>query len=116
LSDLQVFREEATFDEAERRCVSFGGHLASIHSDEENEFVYGLATRGRPVKDVHELTWIGLRKHPWPKDWLWTWTDRSPSLYTRWSPKQPDNSEYKVAAAVDQRKHEPPQHEGKVLE
>ncbi|KAK6057382.1 hypothetical protein COOONC_05100 [Cooperia oncophora] len=43
----KVFREKATFDEAEKRCISVGGHLASIHSEQENKFITELSTDGR---------------------------------------------------------------------
>ncbi|KAK6754710.1 hypothetical protein RB195_013600 [Necator americanus] len=36
------FDHEATFDEAEEICVQYGGHLVSIHSQAENDFVYCL--------------------------------------------------------------------------
>ncbi|ETN87041.1 hypothetical protein NECAME_01198 [Necator americanus] len=34
------FDHEATFDEAEEICVQYGGHLVSIHSQAENDFVH----------------------------------------------------------------------------
>ncbi|PIO54269.1 hypothetical protein TELCIR_24372 [Teladorsagia circumcincta] len=37
----KVFNQKATWDEAEQTCKSNGGHLASIESAEENDFIYG---------------------------------------------------------------------------
>ena len=35
-----ISNTKKTWQEAEKDCVSNGGHLASIHSKEENEFIY----------------------------------------------------------------------------
>ncbi|KAK6056178.1 lectin C-type domain protein [Cooperia oncophora] len=88
----QVFRENATFDEAERRCVLQGGHLVSIHGEMENHFVTVLASGGRQNKSYSEYTWIGLRQKGHPESKEWTWTDGTPVSYMKWSPRQPDNS------------------------
>ncbi|XGW31519.1 hypothetical protein V3C99_010016 [Haemonchus contortus] len=37
----KVFDSNLSFDQAEAKCVAEGGHLASIHSHEENEFISG---------------------------------------------------------------------------
>ncbi|KAK6039501.1 hypothetical protein COOONC_22994, partial [Cooperia oncophora] len=75
--DFQVFREKATFDEAEKRCISVGGHLASIHSEQENKFVTELSTDGRRREKLEfkSYTWIGLRQNHYPLSREWTWTD-----------------------------------------
>eukprot|EP00054_Salpingoeca_dolichothecata_P014908 m.84876 g.84876 ORF g.84876 m.84876 type:complete len:667 (+) comp21224_c0_seq2:66-2066(+) len=49
---------KVTHESAERTCVSEGGHLASIHSERENEFVSDLAqgnSKNRPI-------WLGAVK------------------------------------------------------
>ncbi|CAJ0602700.1 unnamed protein product [Cylicocyclus nassatus] len=80
------------FDEAESFCQTKGGHLASIHSFEENKFVTELAETG--VKgDTHtKATWIGLKQAEWPRSKEWTWTDGTRVDYSPpWAPNQPDN-------------------------
>ncbi|KAK6052207.1 lectin C-type domain protein [Cooperia oncophora] len=87
----KVFREEATFDQAEQRCVAHGGHLVSIHSNAENDFVYGLATTGQQKDKYTDFPWIGLKQKYYPRDIAWSWIDNTPMNYFNWSTKQPDN-------------------------
>ncbi|CAJ0930301.1 unnamed protein product, partial [Mesorhabditis belari] len=78
--------QEMTFDDAEAYCITFGGHLASVHSDEENDFIksltyntscdrndanwfFGTTILGGQIYDRTNLT-----------DY---WTDGSPTNYTR---------------------------------
>ncbi|CAJ0601415.1 unnamed protein product [Cylicocyclus nassatus] len=79
------------FDDAEGICEMKGGHLASIHSFAENEFVTELAKSGVAADNIWKGTWIGLRqaKHPLSKEW--TWTDGTEVDYTPWSKNQPDD-------------------------
>ena len=37
----RVFTDDVLFADAEANCVELGGHLASIHSVEENDFILG---------------------------------------------------------------------------
>ena len=41
LACYKYYDELATWDEAEARCLEDKANLASIHSLEENEFIYG---------------------------------------------------------------------------
>ncbi|XGW31409.1 hypothetical protein V3C99_009963 [Haemonchus contortus] len=81
----------ATFDNAEEICVSEGGHLASIHSTEENGFVIEIAESGNDYGSGNDLTWMGLHQADYPTKTDWTWTDGTPFDYKNWAPKQPDN-------------------------
>uniref|UniRef100_A0A914CS83 C-type lectin domain-containing protein n=1 Tax=Acrobeloides nanus TaxID=290746 RepID=A0A914CS83_9BILA len=68
------------FDKAEKLCVSYGGHLASITDAFTNKFIYTEALKAfAPDKlDVFWLggiTWDGVD---------WTWTDGTPFSYTNW--------------------------------
>ena len=72
-----------TFDAAEDKCVSEGGHVSSIHSDEENAFVVQL---GGGYTDM----WVGAK---WTEN-EWKWQDTSSWEYTNWwsgEPSDPDN-------------------------
>jgi hypothetical protein len=65
---------------AEAHCVEHGGHLVSILSEKENEFVKGLGT------DV----WLGLSDKG--TEGTFVWTDGSPATsYTNWAAGQPDD-------------------------
>uniref|UniRef100_A0A5K3FAA0 C-type lectin domain-containing protein n=2 Tax=Mesocestoides corti TaxID=53468 RepID=A0A5K3FAA0_MESCO len=45
-----------SWSQSEQACVAEGGHLASIHSDAEDEFIRSLLPNDKPVNP-----WIGLR-------------------------------------------------------
>nr|ACS37721.1 C-type lectin-1 [Heligmosomoides polygyrus] len=79
--------KKVTFDEAEKACKEKYGHLASIHSKEENDFIYGLAKKSLPKVSHDDLCWIGL----WKSSKGWTWTDGSSVNYTNWAPGEPNN-------------------------
>ena len=65
---------------AKEACQSDGGHLASVHDKETNDFLTTLTT---------VYTWIGGYQDD--KD-VWGWTDGSEWSYTNWRPGQPDNA------------------------
>ncbi|XGW31602.1 hypothetical protein V3C99_010061 [Haemonchus contortus] len=87
----KVFDRRATFDEAEAACVAEGGHLASIHSQEEDEFIYNISNPHADQKTQSDLLWIGLRQKNWPKDKKWTWTDGTAVNFINWSRGEPNN-------------------------
>jgi len=74
-----------TWNEAEAVCQSQiwkgKGHLASIHSEEENNFVSSLST---------ERFWLG--GNDLQKDGVWTWSDGSAITYNNWYPDNPSNT------------------------
>ncbi|ETN82505.1 lectin C-type domain protein [Necator americanus] len=86
----RVFHD-AAFDQAETVCTSTGGHLTSIHSDEENAFVLSLTHMGIEYRNEKQLTWIGLRKPNYPANATWAWTDGSKVDYFNWAPGKPEN-------------------------
>eukprot|EP00054_Salpingoeca_dolichothecata_P014717 m.83574 g.83574 ORF g.83574 m.83574 type:complete len:950 (+) comp21130_c0_seq3:474-3323(+) len=59
------------FDEAEAKCVSMGGHLASAHTKEENLFIYNLNP------GFKQSRWLGgkRKRDGTPRPFAWTWTD-----------------------------------------
>jgi len=79
-SCYKPFQEMMTFDAAEDKCVSEGGHVSSIHSDEENAFVVQL---GGGYTDM----WVGAK---WTEN-EWKWQDTSSWEYTNWWSGQPDD-------------------------
>jgi len=75
-----------TWKDAENFCQgqTWGGvqgHLASIHSEEENIFVASLARASM---------WLGY--HDLHKEGQWTWTDGTTSSYSNWAKGEPDNA------------------------
>ncbi|XGW31390.1 hypothetical protein V3C99_009952 [Haemonchus contortus] len=82
----------ASFENAENVCKANGGHLASIHSLEENNFVAGMGMSGITYTNDADLTWIGLKQATYPTSKDWTWTDGSPVDFLFWAPTQPDDA------------------------
>merc|ERR1711962_470506 len=52
------------YDTSEAKCVADGGHLASVHSEEENEFLVELAGK-------EELFWMGGKVNSNSDGWIW---------------------------------------------
>ncbi|XP_060698526.1 C-type lectin Cal-like [Hemiscyllium ocellatum] len=76
--------EKRTWIDAELYCRTLapGGHLASIHSEEQNEII---------IKNSSPSTnfWIGLNDIY--KDGTFLWTDGSSTDFINWKMNQPDN-------------------------
>ncbi|XP_033633682.1 alpha-N-acetylgalactosamine-specific lectin-like [Asterias rubens] len=85
--------DEKTFDEAELYCQSLSrlgrpSHLASVMSQEEQDFLLLLAT---PIDGtVYRATWLGYRRVSTTGSFAWI--DGSPAgNYTNWAPGEPNN-------------------------
>lgn len=87
----------ASWKDAEAKCCALGSdgrdsHLASIHSKEEQNFiyeVYRLAVR-KDIKDAWlPLLWIGLEVGNTQAKL--SWTDDSCVNYLNWYPGEPNN-------------------------
>ncbi|KAE9549339.1 hypothetical protein FO519_007455 [Halicephalobus sp. NKZ332] len=79
--------ENMTFDSAEDYCKNNGGHLASIHSLAENEFVIDISKSNIIVDYTHlyqTVVWIGLHHVAADPANVWTWTDGTPFDYNNW--------------------------------
>ena len=82
--EFKFFENVETWSDAERACVSYGGHLASIHSHEEHTKVINL------VKHVPKFrVWIGGSDEE--HEGIWQWVDQTNWDYQNWSGSQPDN-------------------------
>ncbi|XP_056132842.1 neurocan core protein [Lampris incognitus] len=76
----RYFSRRHTWEDAEKDCREHNGHLASIHSLAEQEFISGLS---------HDNTWIGLNDRTVEDDFQWT--DKMDLQYENWRENQPDN-------------------------
>ena len=73
--------------DAETQCVSYGGHLASILSRAEQDFIFS-AFNSEHSKEV----WVGGVN--FDQDDVWEWTDGSTFSFTNWASGEPDRSKY----------------------
>ena len=87
-----IFVDEfKNFNDHQALARELGGNLASIHNDDENEFVKGLVNTGG-----HGAFIGGIRKSGATNDTdktadTWEWTDSSTFDYKSWREDQPDN-------------------------
>jgi len=77
----KYFEASLTWQNAENQCKLEGGHLASIHSKEENDFIKSITTP--------KWFWIGLTDFT---EGVWVWSDGSPFSFSNWSGSGPSNS------------------------
>ncbi|XP_029905571.1 neurocan core protein [Myripristis murdjan] len=76
----RYFSRRHTWEDAEKDCREHSGHLASIHSLAEQDFISGIS---------HDNTWIGLNDRTVEDDFQWT--DKMDLQYENWRENQPDN-------------------------
>ncbi|XP_033936269.1 neurocan core protein isoform X2 [Pseudochaenichthys georgianus] len=76
----RYFSRRHTWEDAEKDCREHSGHLASVHSLAEQNFIRGLS---------HDNTWIGLNDRTVEEDFQWT--DKMDLQYENWRENQPDN-------------------------
>lgn len=81
----KVYSDSMTWSEASSMCISNGGHLVTITSIEENEFLAGLVATGS--KSTY---WIGLTDSKDEGSFCWV-TDEKFS-FSAWDEGQPDNN------------------------
>ena len=79
----QIFQEALTWDEAKSKCEELGGHLATITSEEEYNFVLSFLPTSR------ELYWLGGRKSD--NGEVWQWITGEPFTFTKWHKGEPNN-------------------------
>jgi len=71
--------DHVTWSEAEGRCQEEGGHLTSIVSEEENQF----------LKKLGPNFWIGANDIDTEGDWVWN--DGSALEFTHWDTEEPND-------------------------
>nr|3GPR_C Chain C, Rhodocetin subunit gamma [Calloselasma rhodostoma] len=81
----QAFNEPKTWDEAERFCTEQAkrGHLVSIGSDGEADFVAQLVTNN--IKRPELYVWIGLRDRRKEQQCSSEWSMSASIIYVNWN-------------------------------
>ena len=95
---IVVKEDYGDFSAAIRKADEVGGHLVTIQSAAENQFLIDLFTKDpRFIKKDEKGTlygpMIGLYQQPGSSEPRggWTWVTGEPINYTAWSPGNPDN-------------------------
>jgi len=82
-SCYKLFKKNMKWVEAESHCIEQGGHLASVHSEQEKDFILAL------VPSAPGGFWIGGSDREAEGEWIWS--DCSPFRYSIWDSKNPNN-------------------------
>ncbi|XP_035672885.1 alpha-N-acetylgalactosamine-specific lectin-like [Branchiostoma floridae] len=72
------------YDQAQGRCISYGGYLVHIKSSRQQSFLANMASAASGSG-----YWIGCSDRQTEGDWRWS--DGSPLSYTHWYVRQPDD-------------------------
>jgi hypothetical protein len=75
-----------SWDDAEKYCVKTGGHLASIHSLAESNFVYSMSNKAVLPR------WLGASRASGAGLLDFSWADGSSFDYANWLLGEPTNS------------------------
>ena len=87
MSCYKISEDVKNYTSAENDCIQEGGHLTSIHSKEENDFLLRLIG---PLDFPDPIIIVGGKVK---NDESFYWTDESEFDYSDWSPGQPFGTE-----------------------
>lgn len=82
----KAYEEKKSWNDAKKACEDMGGHLVTITSKEENEFVFGLI-------DGFDETVFLIGFDDYKTEGIWEWVTGELVDYTNWGEMQPDNCE-----------------------
>ena len=80
----KTYRAALSWSEARDACEKMGGHLVTINSEEEQDFVTHLILRGNA-----NCYWIGGIKVPG----RWQWITGEAVTYRNWAKDEPNNAD-----------------------
>jgi len=82
-SDYYFSNVDTTWYEADDMSDNAGGHLVTISSEEENDFIYSL------IQQTGNNSWIGFSDIATEGDWVWTTGEDV--VYTNWAAGEPND-------------------------
>lgn len=80
----QFFDEKITWKEAKQKCEELGGHLATITSKDEQEFITSCSQH-----NINTKYWLGATDEETEGEWKWVTEEKFE--YSNWNRTQPDN-------------------------
>lgn len=78
----KMFDESFSWDNAKKECEKIGGHLVTINSKEEQEFLVDMVK-----SSTKKNMWIGA----YPSNGNYRWITGEQFSYTNWAPEEPNN-------------------------
>ena len=76
-----AIHKQLNYKDAETECERASGKLASVHSSEENTFIFESLTK--------EVSWLG--GNDMAVEGTWIWTDNTQWSYSNWARSEPNN-------------------------
>ena len=86
-----MFDNNMTSSSAKAKCEEMGGHLLTINSKDENDFIYSMIKND----DVFDCWHIGGQKNQSTNSWEWITKEKF--SYTNWDTSEPDNTYLRMA-------------------
>ncbi len=84
-NEYKYIKTPLPWNEARDYCASLGGHLVTISSKQEHDFVYSLTS----------ISWIGLTDEG--REGTFRWVTGEPVTFTNWASPNPNGEDYVVA-------------------
>lgn len=85
----KVYDNADSWEDARLRCEKKGGHLVTITSAKENDFVYS-----HMVQQGYAQAYIGLYNASYSNHPIWTWVTEERFKYKDWGDGEPNNYDY----------------------
>uniref|UniRef100_A0A8C1C6P6 C-type lectin domain-containing protein n=1 Tax=Cyprinus carpio carpio TaxID=630221 RepID=A0A8C1C6P6_CYPCA len=79
----KFFSRSTSWITAEKNCIDQHANLASVHNEQENNFLMGL------LPSTTTRCWLGVQDAVEEGQWLWS--DGTPYDYSNWCSNEPNN-------------------------